>query len=124
MSSISIIGTGNMAAHDRHARRWRAATPSRSWAAIGPSPPTWPKRSVAAPRRASGVPSRPGTSSSRPCCTTASFRSSPNIGDALAGKVIVDISNPFNSSGDGLDHPADTSIAQEAAKVAPASASR
>jgi predicted dinucleotide-binding enzyme len=44
-------------------------------------------------------------------------------GDALAGKVIVDISNPFNSSGDGLAHPADTSIAQEAAKAAPAGAS-
>jgi predicted dinucleotide-binding enzyme len=29
---------------------------------------------------------------------------------------------PFNSSGDGLDHPADTSIAQEAAKAAPAGA--
>ena len=43
-------------------------------------------------------------------------------GDALADKIVVDISNPFNSSGDGLDHPADTSIAQEAAKVAPASA--
>src|ERR1700750_1786247 len=44
-------------------------------------------------------------------------------GDALAGKVIVDISNPFNPSADGLAHPADTSIAQEAAKVAPAGAS-
>jgi predicted dinucleotide-binding enzyme len=44
-------------------------------------------------------------------------------GDALAGKVIVDISNPFNPSADGLAHPADTSIAQEAAKVAPARAS-
>jgi predicted dinucleotide-binding enzyme len=44
-------------------------------------------------------------------------------GDALAGKVIVDISNPFNSATDGLAHPEDTSIAQEAAKAAPASAS-
>lgn len=44
-------------------------------------------------------------------------------GSALAGKVIVDISNPFNSSADGLAHPADTSIAQEAAKAAPAGAS-
>jgi hypothetical protein len=44
-------------------------------------------------------------------------------GDALAGKVIVDISNPFNSAADGLDHREDTSIAQEAAKAAPASAS-
>ena len=44
-------------------------------------------------------------------------------GEALAGKVIVDISNPFNSTFDGLAHSEQTSIAQEAAKVAPASAS-
>lgn len=44
-------------------------------------------------------------------------------GDALAGKVIVDISNPFNSAADGLAIPEGTSIAQEVAKVAPASAS-
>lgn len=44
-------------------------------------------------------------------------------GDALAGKVIVDISNPFNSVADGLAIPEGTSIAQEVAKVAPASAS-
>jgi 8-hydroxy-5-deazaflavin:NADPH oxidoreductase len=43
--------------------------------------------------------------------------------DALAGKVIVDISNPFNSAADGLAHREDTSIAQEVAKAAPASAS-
>jgi 8-hydroxy-5-deazaflavin:NADPH oxidoreductase len=44
-------------------------------------------------------------------------------GDALAGKVIVDISNPFNPAADGLAHREETSIAQEAAKAAPASAS-
>ena len=43
--------------------------------------------------------------------------------DALAGKVIVDISNPFNTTFDGLAHREDTSIAEEAAKAAPASAS-
>jgi hypothetical protein len=43
-------------------------------------------------------------------------------GDALAGKVIVDISNPFNPAADGLALPEDTSIAQEVAKTAPASA--
>ena len=43
-------------------------------------------------------------------------------GDALAGKVIVDISNPFNADADGLALPADTSIAQEVAKAAPAGA--
>ncbi|CAO5237641.1 hypothetical protein FAGKG844_220076 [Frankia sp. AgKG'84/4] len=44
-------------------------------------------------------------------------------GEALAGKVIVDISNPFNATFDGLAHSVETSIAQEIAKVAPASAS-
>jgi predicted dinucleotide-binding enzyme len=44
-------------------------------------------------------------------------------GDALAGKVIIDISNPFNSEADGLAIPDDTSIAQDVAKAAPASAS-
>jgi len=44
-------------------------------------------------------------------------------GDALAGKVIVDISNPFNSAADGLVTREGTSIAHEVAKVAPASAS-
>ncbi len=44
-------------------------------------------------------------------------------GDALAGKAIIDISNPFNSQADGLATREDTSVAQEAAKAAPASAS-
>ncbi|MET7665962.1 NAD(P)-binding domain-containing protein [Streptomyces sp. NPDC005373] len=46
-----------------------------------------------------------------------------HYGDALAGKVIIEISNPFNATADGLAHRGVTSIAQEAAKVAPASAS-
>ena len=44
-------------------------------------------------------------------------------GNALADKVIVDISNPFNAAADGLAIPDDTSIAQEVAKAAPAGAS-
>ena len=43
-------------------------------------------------------------------------------GGALDGKVIVDISNCFNAGGTGLDTPDGTSIAQEVAKAAPASA--
>jgi predicted dinucleotide-binding enzyme len=46
-----------------------------------------------------------------------------HYGDALAGKVIVDISNPFNATFDGLAHSQETSIAQEAANVTPPSAS-
>lgn len=43
-------------------------------------------------------------------------------GNALAGKVIVDIANPFNATADGLTTPDGTSAAQEVAKAAPASA--
>jgi 8-hydroxy-5-deazaflavin:NADPH oxidoreductase len=43
-------------------------------------------------------------------------------GDALAGKVIVDITNPFNADGTGLVTTDGTSIAQDVAKAAPASA--
>jgi predicted dinucleotide-binding enzyme len=42
--------------------------------------------------------------------------------DALAGKIIVDITNPFNATADGLAIPADTSIARMVAEAAPASA--
>jgi predicted dinucleotide-binding enzyme len=44
-------------------------------------------------------------------------------GDALADKVIVDICNPVNSAADGLAIPDGTSIAQNVAEQAPASAS-
>lgn len=44
-------------------------------------------------------------------------------GEALAGKVLIDISNPFNSTFDGLAHQEGTSIAQEAATAAPANTS-
>jgi predicted dinucleotide-binding enzyme len=44
-------------------------------------------------------------------------------GDALAGKVIVDICNPVNSAGDGLATADGTSSAQDVANAAPASAS-
>jgi len=43
-------------------------------------------------------------------------------GRALAGKVIVDITNPFDPSFTGLVTPDDSSAAQEIAKVAPAGA--
>ena len=43
-------------------------------------------------------------------------------GDALDGKIIVDVTNPFNPSVTGLAIPDDTSIAQMVAEAAPASA--
>jgi predicted dinucleotide-binding enzyme len=44
-------------------------------------------------------------------------------GDALAEKVIVDISNPFNAEADGLATAEGTSSAQQVAEAAPAGAS-
>jgi hypothetical protein len=43
-------------------------------------------------------------------------------GDALAGKVIIDVTNPVNTDATGLVTPDGTSAAQEIAKAAPASA--
>jgi predicted dinucleotide-binding enzyme len=43
-------------------------------------------------------------------------------GDALAGKVIVDITNPLDPAHTGLATPDDSSAAQEIARVAPAGA--
>lgn len=42
-------------------------------------------------------------------------------GEALAGKIVVDITNPFNADATGLAIPHDTSVAQMVAEVAPAS---
>ena len=42
-------------------------------------------------------------------------------GDALAGKILVDITNPFNADATGLAIPDGTSVAQMVAKAAPAS---
>jgi predicted dinucleotide-binding enzyme len=44
------------------------------------------------------------------------------FGDALDGKIIVDITNPFNAGVTGLAIPDDTSVAQMVADAAPAGA--
>ncbi|WP_155541685.1 NADPH-dependent F420 reductase [Amycolatopsis camponoti] len=44
------------------------------------------------------------------------------FGDALAGKIVIDISNTFNADATGVVTPAGTSGAQEIAKTLPASA--
>jgi predicted dinucleotide-binding enzyme len=43
------------------------------------------------------------------------------FGEALADKVVVDITNPFNADATGLDIPADTSIAQMVDEATPGS---
>lgn len=52
---------------------------------------------------------------------TSALQVLAQYGDALAGKVIIDISNTFNADATGLDIPDGTSGAQEIAKVVPAS---
>jgi NADPH-dependent F420 reductase len=44
------------------------------------------------------------------------------LGSRLNGKVVVDIANPLNATYDGLATPADSSSAEELAKVVPAGA--
>lgn len=44
------------------------------------------------------------------------------FGESLAGKTIVDITNPFNATGTGLAVPHTTSVAQQVAEAAPADA--
>jgi predicted dinucleotide-binding enzyme len=41
------------------------------------------------------------------------------FGDTLAGKILVDITNPFDATGTGLTVPHDSSIAQLVAEAAP-----
>jgi len=43
------------------------------------------------------------------------------FGDGLAGKIVVDITNPFSPTAPGLAVPHDTSVAQLVAEAAPAS---
>src|SRR6478672_6738605 len=91
MSSISIIGSGNMAS------------------AIGALAGTW------------------GDAPAGDIVILAVLFDSAvpvvnEYGDALANKIIIDITNPFNASVTGLAVPDDTSIAQMVAEAAPASA--
>ena len=88
-----------------------------------PRPRTWPTSSEAGPRPGRSATRRPATSSSSPCLTPAPCRSSLSTGDALAGKVIIDISNTFTAPDDTeLVTPDGSSGAQEIAKAVPASA--
>ena len=43
------------------------------------------------------------------------------FGEALAGKIVVDITNPFNADATGLAIPDDTSVAQMVSEASPAS---
>ena len=121
MSSISIIGTGNMAS----AIGALAVAGGNTVEVIGRD-----QSKAAELAKTLGDSTTTGEFGSVPAgdvvILAVLFDSAVSIvseyGDALAGKIIVDITNPFNATADGLAIPADTSIAQMVAEAAPASA--
>jgi 8-hydroxy-5-deazaflavin:NADPH oxidoreductase len=121
MSSISIIGAGTMA----RILGTLAVQGGNDVEVIGRDP-----AKAAGLARALGRGATAGTPGAAPAGDivilavpwAAAAPVVSQYGDALADKVIVDITNPFNPSATGLDTPDGTSIAQEIAKAAPASA--
>jgi len=121
MISISIIGSGSMA----RAIGVRAVEGGDSVEIIGRDP-----AKAVALAKALGGGAVPGKLGEPPAGDIVIIAVPHGIaaavvskyGDALARKVIVDVSNPFNPSATGLTTPDDTSIAQQVAKAAPASA--
>ena len=121
MSSISIIGTGNMA----RTIGTLAVAGGNSVEILGRD-----QSKAAALAEALGggtVAGKWGAVPAGDIVITALLYASvvpvvTEYGDALAGKTIVDISNPFNPAADGLAYSGETSIAQQVADVAPAGA--
>ena len=121
MSSISFIGLGGMA----HAIAARAVTGGHSIELIGRDPAK--AKGLAAEL---GVEATVGTFGTVPAgdivVLAVPYASAVPVvahyGDALAGKVIIDISNTFNADATALVVPDGKSGAQEIAKAAPASA--
>jgi predicted dinucleotide-binding enzyme len=121
MSSISIIGSGNMAS----AIGTLAITGGNTVEVIGRD-----AAKSAALAKTLGGGATTGTFGAAPAgdivILAVLFESAVpavrEFGDALAGKIIVDITNPFNATGTGLAVPHDTSAAQMVAEAAPASA--
>jgi len=121
MSTISFIGTGNMT----RLLGAKAVAGGNTVEIIGRDP-----------ARAAALASELGSGA-----TTGAFGAAPagdivllavkyescvpvvtQYGDALAGKIIVDMSNNFAPGGTGLITPEGTSAAQDIARAAPASA--
>jgi 8-hydroxy-5-deazaflavin:NADPH oxidoreductase len=121
MSNISIIGLGNMA----RVLADRALDGGNAVEVIGRDPA---KASDLADALGRGTTAgKIGTAPAGDIVILAVpyASASPIVGqygDALAGKVIVDITNPFNSGFTGLVTPDGSSAAQEIAKAAPAGA--
>jgi 8-hydroxy-5-deazaflavin:NADPH oxidoreductase len=121
MSSVSIIGSGNMAS----AIGALAVKGGNAVEVIGRD-----AVKAAALAKALGHGATAGTWGAAPAgdivILAVLFDSAVPVvieyGDALANKIIVDITNPFNASASGLAVPHDTSVAQMIAGAAPASA--
>ena len=121
MSDVSIIGSGNMAS----AIGALALKGGNAVEIVGRD-----AGKAAALTRALGDGATAGTWGAAPggdiVILAVLFESAVPVvseyGEALDGKIIVDITNPFNPSVTGLAIPDDTSIAQMVAKAAPASA--
>jgi 8-hydroxy-5-deazaflavin:NADPH oxidoreductase len=120
MSSISIIGLGNMAS----ALANRALAGGNAVEIIGRDPAK--TKEAAAALDGATV----GTVGAAPAgdivILAVPYASATAVvgkyGDALQGKVIVDITNPITPDAKGFVTPADSSGAQEIAKAAPAGA--
>lgn len=121
MTSISIIGSGNM------------ASAIGALALKGGNPVEIVSRDAAkaaALAQALGDGATAGSWSAAPAgdivILAVRFESAVPVvsqyGDALDGKILVDITNPFNPSATGLATPDAISVAQMVAKAAPASA--
>lgn len=120
MSSVSIIGLGNMA----RTLAGRALAGGNVVEIIGRDP-------VEAKEVAAALGATAGTFGTVPAgdlvILAVPYSSAVSVvdqyGDALAGKVVIDISNTSNADATGLVTPAGTSCAQEIAEAAPASVS-
>jgi predicted dinucleotide-binding enzyme len=120
MSSISIIGSGNMA----KAIGAQALKGGNTVEVIGRN-----ADKALALARALGNGATAGTWGTTPAgdivilavLATGAVPVVSEYGEALADKIVVDITNPFNADATGLAVPHDTSIAQLVAEAAPAS---
>ena len=121
MSSISIIGVGNMAS----AIGALAIKGGNTVEVIGRD-----SAKATALARALGGGATVGTWGATPAgdivilavLATGAVQVVSDFGAGLANKIIVDITNPFNADATGLAIPHDTSIARLVADAAPASA--
>jgi len=119
MNTISIIGTGNMAT----AIGSRAAAHGHTVEVIGRSPA---RAQAAADQIGNGA--VVGTYGARPAgdivFLAVLYQGAVDVvthfGDALAGKILVDITNPFNADGTGVVTSPGHSVSQQIAAAAPA----